>query len=43
MAWCRVHQSGESGNRSKGITKVGNARAWHVLIQAAWKYASYLE
>lgn len=34
-----VHQSGESSRR-KGITKAGNARLRHVMVQAAWKYIS---
>lgn len=32
-----VHQSGESTRRT-GITKAGNARLRHVLVQASWKY-----
>lgn len=34
-----VHQSGESSRRA-GITKAGNARLRHVMVQAAWKYIS---
>lgn len=36
----KVHQSGDSGNRSKGITKSGNSNVRHVLIQSAWKYCT---
>jgi transposase len=35
----KVHQSGESSRRA-GITKAGNARLRHVMVQAAWKYIS---
>ena len=34
----KVHQSGDSDNRSRGITKAGKSRVRHVMIQAAWKY-----
>ena len=34
-----VNQSGGSDNKAHSITKAGNSRLRHVLVQAAWNYA----